>query len=98
MRIYGIDGNCFFAGATFSSSSLSPPILIIKTKNSPLWDLCASGRLPWKSDICAAGSTEMCVCVKLSSVCEFCKHLHVCAEVSVSHNGCEWQPVRTVSF
>lgn len=76
MRIYGIDGNCFFAGTTFSSSSLSPPILIIRPKNSPLWDLGASGRFLRRSDICAEGSTEMCVSVKLSRVCEFSKHLH----------------------
>lgn len=75
MGIYGIDGNCLFAGATFSSSSLSPPILIIRTKNSSLWALRASGRLLQKSDICAGGSAETCVSVKLALVCEFHKHL-----------------------
>lgn len=75
MTIYGIDGNCLFAGATFSSSSLSPPILIIRTKNSPLWALWASGRLLQKSDVCAGGSAEMCVSVKPALVCEFHKHL-----------------------
>lgn len=33
----------FFARATFHPSSPSPPILIIRTKNSPLWDRVPPG-------------------------------------------------------
>ena len=63
----------FFARATFSSSSPSPPILIIRTKNSPLWDCVPPGGF-YGNLTSVQKVRPRFVSVKPSPVCEFSKH------------------------
>jgi len=63
----------FFARAIFSSSSPSPPILIIRTKNSPLWDRVPPGGF-YGNLTSVQKARPRFVSVKPSPVCEFSKH------------------------